>query len=98
MIYSNFPPPALSGKHCPGTHWIWEIVSLIMHDADVEKIDRTHMLYALDVIMSNTVDGLSTVLPGYQAMSKWESPRVMASHILEEFVPEQIKKKSKVHY
>lgn len=67
-----------------------------MHDVDVEKIDRTHLLNALDVIMSHTVDGLSTVLPGYQAMSKWESPRVMGSHILEEFVPEHIKKKTKV--
>eukprot|EP00057_Strongylocentrotus_purpuratus_P033242 XP_790708.1 PREDICTED: sulfotransferase family cytosolic 1B member 1 [Strongylocentrotus purpuratus] len=81
-----------------GTHWIFEIVSLIMNDVQIEKIDRTHMVFALDLALTHNVDGLATVTPGHEAMTKWESPRVMASHLLEEFAPEQIKKKSKVIY
>ncbi|XP_054774393.2 sulfotransferase 1C3-like [Lytechinus pictus] len=81
-----------------GTHWIFEIVSLIKNDVEIEKIDRRRMVYALDLALSHSAEGLATITPGHEMMAKWESPRVMSSHILEEFAPEQIKKSSKVIY
>ena len=63
-----------------------------MYDVDIEKIDRSHMVYGLDLTLAHNVDGLATITPGYEAISKWESPRVIPTHILEEFCPEQIKK------
>ncbi|XP_030843935.1 sulfotransferase 1C3 [Strongylocentrotus purpuratus] len=81
-----------------GTHWIMEIAHLIMNDLQADKINREAMLFALDQAMSNKVDDVTKVTPGHEVMAKWRSPRIMASHLLEEFAPDQIKKRSKVIY
>ncbi|XP_071478846.1 sulfotransferase 1B1-like [Diadema antillarum] len=81
-----------------GTHWIFEIASLIMNDVQVDKIDRSHMTYALDLALASTKDGTTKVIPGYKAMESWSSPRVMGTHVPEEFAPEQLKKARIIYF
>ncbi|XP_054774331.2 sulfotransferase 1A1-like [Lytechinus pictus] len=85
---------------CPksGTHWIMEIAFLIMNDLQLDKINREANLFALDFAIANNNENTTKVTPGHEIMAQWKSPRIMVSHILEEFAPEQIKKGSKVIY
>ena len=75
-----------------------EIAHLIMNDLQVDKINRESMSLALDLALSDKVDNVTKVTPGHEIMAKWKSPRIMLSHLLEEFAPDQIKKRSKVHH
>eukprot|EP00057_Strongylocentrotus_purpuratus_P034101 XP_793921.2 PREDICTED: estrogen sulfotransferase-like [Strongylocentrotus purpuratus] len=81
-----------------GSHWIMEIAHLIMNDLQADKINRESMSLALELVLSDKVDNVTNVTPGHEIMAKWRSPRIMLSHLLEEFAPDQIKKRSKVIY
>ena len=87
-----------------GTHWIFEIVSLIVNGGDPSKIDRSRMVTALEVTMANLnmknvsdSEAISAVPAAYEIVDGWTSPRVIMSHIHERHVPSDIwKRKRKV--
>ncbi|KAJ8040139.1 Sulfotransferase family cytosolic 1B member 1 [Holothuria leucospilota] len=77
-----------------GTHWMYEIVQLILANGYPDKIDRSKM-------MKSTLEMRhppELVKPTYEALDTAESPRVIMTHLPWQFLPRQIteKKKGKV--
>ena len=91
---------AFSPKFQIGTHWIFEIVSLIVHGGDPSKIERSHMVVGLEMSIMNMTnpDAITQETPpGYKVVDTWESPRVVATHLDQRlFPPDAWKKKAKV--
>ncbi len=87
-----------------GTHWIFEIVSLIINEGDPSKIERSHMVTGLEM-SAGSLD-LKTVLDpeaiakekvGYDVVEGWTSPRVIPSHLNARHLPPDVwKRKAKV--
>ncbi|XP_072050677.1 sulfotransferase 1E1-like [Amphiura filiformis] len=79
-----------------GTHWLFEIVSLIINGGDPDKIERSHMTIAPELIMAPPGDeeAMKTTPPGYKLINNWESPRVMATHLIEKFLPPDVWRKN----
>ncbi|XP_072051234.1 sulfotransferase 1C2-like [Amphiura filiformis] len=82
-----------------GTHWLMEIVYLVMTNGDMDKINRYMMEQGLEFTMCAGPSEVPKTKPGYKHMEEWESPRVMMSHLMHRFLPPQIwEKKTKVIY
>ena len=88
-----------------GTHWIYEIVNLIMNGGDASKIDRSKMVKLFELSLDinadikdvHDVDAIPNWPVGYKEMENWESPRIISSHLHERFFPPDAwKKKVKV--
>ncbi|KAJ8040135.1 Sulfotransferase family cytosolic 1B member 1 [Holothuria leucospilota] len=79
-----------------GTHWMYEIVQLILANGYSEKIDRSKM-------MISTLEMLhppDMVKPTYEILDTEESPRVIMTHLPWQFLPKQLteQKKGKIIY
>ena len=82
MIY------ALSYKSLfKGTHWIYEIIFLILNDG---KIDSERCFQGLEITPVNDPTKLQSSSPGYKVFEAFKSPRCIPSHCREEFRPPQI--------
>ncbi|XP_072051232.1 sulfotransferase 1C2-like [Amphiura filiformis] len=82
-----------------GTHWLIEIVYLILTNGEMAKINRCMMEQGLEFTMCAGPSEVPKTKPGYKHMEEWESPRVMMSHLMHRFLPPQIwEKKAKIIY
>ncbi|KAJ8040251.1 Sulfotransferase 1C2 [Holothuria leucospilota] len=82
-----------------GTHWIWEILQLIMADGDASKTDRNLMVVALELTVAPSPDKIRQSTPGYKIFEKVPSPRLIPTHIPEPLCPPQwFSKKPKIIY
>lgn len=72
-----------------GTHWLFEIIQLIMADGDAQKIDRKTMTIFPEVTAAASPEQLKEVTPGYKIIEKLPSPRIITSHIPEPLCPPQ---------
>ena len=87
-----------------GTHWIFEIVSLIVNEGDPSKIERSHMVTGLEVSLGSLdlktafdLEAIAKEKVGYEAVDGWTSPRVIPTHLNERhFPPDVWKRKAKV--
>ena len=82
-----------------GTHWIFEIVSLIVHGADASKIERSHMATGpeLSMALPTDLEAIEKATPGYKLIDDWKSPRVFGTHLIRKlFPPDGLRKKVKV--
>ena len=73
-----------------GTHWLREILSLIHVNGKVEDVDRNQMSSPFEFgdLRYHIHD---EEVPSYIRARTWKSPRVLVTHVLEEFLPKQIK-------
>ncbi|PIK51797.1 putative sulfotransferase family cytosolic 1B member 1 [Apostichopus japonicus] len=82
-----------------GTHWIWEIISLLLAEGDVTKLDRSVMNTMLDLTLAPSPELAQYATPGYKTIETFPSPRVIPTHVMEPCFPPQWKtKKPKVIY
>ncbi|XP_072021875.1 sulfotransferase 1B1-like [Amphiura filiformis] len=92
-----------------GTHWISEIIKLIVNSGDPTKIDRSgsYMTTSLAITLANidlaTMRGNSEKIAaspaGYEIIDSWDSPRIIGTHMHERHMPPDVwKKKAKVIY
>lgn len=82
-----------------GTHWLMEIVYLMLANGEMDKINRCMMEQGLEFTMCAGPSEVPKTKPGYEHMNEWPSPRVMVSHLCEKFLPPQIwEKKAKLIY
>ncbi|XP_072029691.1 sulfotransferase 1C2-like [Amphiura filiformis] len=82
-----------------GTHWLMEIVYLLLANGELSKIKRNMMEQGLEHTQCAGPSEVQTAKPGHKYMEEWESPRVMNSHLMLRFLPPQIwEKKAKVLY
>ncbi|XP_072051233.1 sulfotransferase 1E1-like [Amphiura filiformis] len=82
-----------------GTHWLMEIVYLVLTNGEMDKINRCMMEQGLEFTMCAGPSEVPKTKPGYKHMEEWESPRVMVSHLMHRFLPPQIwEKKAKIIY
>lgn len=82
-----------------GTHWIWEIISLLLAEGDVTKLDRSVMNTMLDLTLAPSPELAQYATPGYKTIETFPSPRVIPTHVMEPCFPPQWKtKKPKVRY
>ena len=80
-----------------GTHWLMEIVYLMLANGEMDKINRSMMEQGLEFTMCAGPSEVPKTKPGYEHMNEWPSPRVMVSHLCEKFLPPQLwEKKAKV--
>ncbi|KAJ8040137.1 Sulfotransferase family cytosolic 1B member 1 [Holothuria leucospilota] len=79
-----------------GTHWMYEIVLLILADGYSEKIDRSQMISHMIEMMYPP----DLTRPIYEIFDEKGSPRVILSHLPWQFLPKQLteQKKGKVIY
>ncbi|XP_072050084.1 sulfotransferase 1B1-like [Amphiura filiformis] len=90
-----------------GTHWIYEIVNLIVNKGEQANFDRSHMATRpektiingdLRTIQDNT-DAVAASPAGYEIMDSWESPRIISTHMHERHMPPDAwTKKAKIIY
>ncbi|XP_072019020.1 sulfotransferase 1 family member D1-like [Amphiura filiformis] len=89
-----------------GTHWISEIIKLIVNSGDPTKIDRSgsYMTTSLAITLANidlaTMRGNSQKIAaspaGYEIIDGWDSPRIIGTHMHERHMPPDVwKKKAK---
>ncbi|KAJ8040141.1 Sulfotransferase family cytosolic 1B member 1 [Holothuria leucospilota] len=74
-----------------GTHWMYEIVHLILANGHSDKIDRSKM-------MNSTIEMLhppELVKPTYEVLDKEESQRVIMAHLPWQFLPKQLTEQQK---
>ncbi|KAJ8031411.1 Sulfotransferase 1C2A [Holothuria leucospilota] len=82
-----------------GTHWILEIVQLIMAGGDAQKTNRDLMATILEITFAPSPEKLKQSIPGYKIYEKLSSPRIMVSHIPEPLCPPQwFTKNAKIIY
>ena len=75
-----------------------EILELLHHDAQADKIDRSNLDTALEIGLCR-VDQPETAIPGYKKMETWSSPRIILTHCFEHLLPPQVwQKKVKVRW
>ena len=83
-----------------GTHWLVEIINLIVNGGDPSKMERSHMVTGLELSIADMVnpDAITRETPpGYKLIDSWESPRVIPTHLDQRiFPPDAWKKKAKV--
>ena len=81
-----------------GTHWLTEIVLLILADADLGKVNRNAMDQVFEMTLK--IDPNREPITGYKVAEGWptDQPRVMLSHLCAELLPPQVwhKKGAKV--
>lgn len=82
-----------------GTHWIWEIISLVLAEGDVTKIDRSVMNTMLDLTVAPSPDKVQFATPGYKLVEAFPNPRLIPTHVMEPLAPPQwATKKPKIIY
>ena len=86
-----------------GTHWVTEMLSLIYANGKVDDVDRDQTGGALEFGDFHAGTAIQAreerPAPTYVQAQTWKSPRVITSHVLEEFLPQQLKEgKGKVPY
>ena len=83
-----------------GTHWVREILSLIHVNGKVGDINRNQMCGPLEFgEFHQGARHEEEEAPSYILAKTWESPRVLVTHVLEEFLPKQLKEgKGKVRF
>lgn len=80
-----------------GTHWLMEIVYLVLTNGEMDKINRVMMEQGLEFSMCAGPSEVPKTKPGYKYMEEWPSPRVMVTHLMHRFMPPQVwEKKAKV--
>ncbi|XP_038051170.1 sulfotransferase family cytosolic 1B member 1-like isoform X1 [Patiria miniata] len=83
-----------------GTHWLTEMVLLIMADGDVSKVNRRTMDQVFE--MTLPIDPSRPLRAGYKAVEEWPvgEPRVVLTHLPAELLPLQLwqQKGAKVVY
>ncbi|XP_072182214.1 sulfotransferase 1A1-like [Diadema setosum] len=90
-----------------GTHWMMEIMGLILSDGYIEKVDRSLLTSALEMInmdqafpkskeeeAQNPVD----MSPFMEILDKAPSPRMVISHLRKDRFPKDLLQKAKVIY
>nr|XP_054764748.1 sulfotransferase 1B1-like [Lytechinus pictus] len=83
-----------------GTHWVSEIVNLLLADGDLERVNRRTTLVHLEFALIDDVgkDGARYCYM-YKMLQNADSPRVITSHLPYRFLPEQMdEKKPKIIY
>ncbi|KAJ8032512.1 Sulfotransferase family cytosolic 1B member 1 [Holothuria leucospilota] len=84
-----------------GTHWMQELVHLILNDGDPTKLTHSHRRIVMEAIERTDVElgCLATGTPNFELMSEDPSPRVFTTHLRKDLLPEQIwKRRSKVTF
>ncbi|XP_072050078.1 sulfotransferase 1B1-like [Amphiura filiformis] len=89
-----------------GTHWMFEIVNLIVNKGDPAKFDRSRMPTAPELnvnidlsAMQGDVEAITASPAGYEIIDGWNSPRIIGTHMHERFMPPDAwKKKVKIVY
>lgn len=78
-----------------GTHWMQELVHLILNDGDPTKLTHNHRRVVMEAIDRTDVElgCLATGTPNFELMSEDPSPRVFTTHLRKELLPQQIWKK-----
>ncbi|XP_038058380.1 sulfotransferase 1A1-like [Patiria miniata] len=78
-----------------GSHWVMEIVNLILADGNEQTIDRSQQSVPaeFDFTEANLGSGPGPrpkPVPQYKEMLTWKAPRVIMTHVTEELMPAQI--------
>ncbi|PIK41885.1 putative sulfotransferase 1 family member D1-like isoform X1 [Apostichopus japonicus] len=82
-----------------GTHWMQEIVHLIIADGHSEKLDVTHRRIVAELADVKSPEMTATVGPTLRNIKDSPSPRVITTHLPCELLPKQSReKKNKVIY
>lgn len=82
-----------------GSHWVMEIIQLLLNDAQPDKVDRSNIDTALEITLCNpgAQESNPQAIPGYKQAEGWKSPRVILTHCFEHLLPLQVwTKKPKV--
>lgn len=82
-----------------GTHWMQEIVHLILVDGHVEKLGRDHRNIVAELSEARSPDDTDRVGPTLRKFKDLPSPRVITTHLECELLPKQSReKKNKIIY
>ncbi|XP_038066234.1 sulfotransferase 1C2-like [Patiria miniata] len=84
-----------------GTTWVQEIMSCVMHDGNLEEVNKRHTASPMPFIEFNlpkTIRQLNRLPLTYQVVELIQSPRVIKSHLPGQLLPPNIWDKSKVVY
>ncbi|XP_022099260.1 estrogen sulfotransferase-like [Acanthaster planci] len=85
-----------------GTTWVQEIMSCVMHDGDLEAVNKRHTVFRVPFLEmsppSSVLQG-KTVPKTHKIVDSIPSPRVIKSHLPGQFLPPQLwEKKAKIVY
>ena len=74
-----------------------EIAYLVLTNGELDKVNRVMMEQGLEFSMCAGPSEVSKTKPGYKYIEEWESPRVIATHLMHRFMPLKVwEKKAKV--
>ncbi|XP_022099269.1 estrogen sulfotransferase-like isoform X2 [Acanthaster planci] len=76
-----------------GTTWVQEIMSAVMHDGNLEEINKTHTMLRVPYLEENMpekVRRLKNIPLKHRIADEMPSPRVLKSHLPGQLLPAQI--------
>lgn len=80
-----------------GTTWTQEIISMVTHDGDEQKVNQTHVFYRFPFLEMSWVAHYSQIHqlpPTHELIAKMNSPRMIKTHLPADILPPEIHSKN----
>lgn len=72
-----------------GTHWISEVINLILVDGDARKLDHRHRRACLEITDTTDLSRIHESQPGLELVQTDPSPRVLLTHLRPGHLPKE---------